>query len=183
MRCQREHLVHRRQHARHGPERGLQPDVVERLGAGLEPGGEAAPHLVELVRRGALEGEDRLLVVAHREEAALARAGAEAGGELARQVLQDAPLRFARVLRLVDEDVVDPAVELVQHPGRVRAVEEGAGALDQVVEVEHAVAHLTLVVPAQGEVGEGEQGPRPLDRFGGLAALQQVDEPVLFLAH
>ncbi len=141
--------------------------------------GEAPAHLVELVRRRTLEREDRLLVVADREEAAVAAAAGEAGGELVGEVFKDAPLRLARVLRLVHEDVVDAGVELMQHPARVGAVEQGAGALDEVVEVEHAVQDLAPLVAGEGEVGESEERARALNRFGDPAPLAQHREALL----
>ena len=48
-----------------------------------------------------------------------ARAGA--GGELGHQPLDDVPLLRARVLRLVDQQVIDAEIELVVHPGRAHA--------------------------------------------------------------
>ena len=70
---------------------------------------ETAPHRVEFLRRGALEGEDRLLFVADREEAARARRLREFIGD----DLQNLPLRRARVLRLVEQNVIDLLIELV----------------------------------------------------------------------
>ena len=70
---------------------------------------ETAPHRVEFFRRGALEGEDRLLLVADREEAARARRLREFIGD----DLQNLPLRRARVLRLVEQNVIDPLVEFI----------------------------------------------------------------------
>ena len=46
------------------------------------------------------------------------RSHAFAREEFLRQALHDIPLLRAGVLRLVDQDMVDAAVELVEHPGR-----------------------------------------------------------------
>src|SRR5205085_2705729 len=54
----------------------------------------------------------------------------------------DLPLRRARVLRLVDQHVVDAAVELVVHPARVDGGEELQRLADQVGVVEQAAAFL-----------------------------------------
>ena len=70
---------------------------------------ETAPHRVEFFRRGALEGEDRLLLVADREEAARARRLREFIGD----DLQNLPLRRACILRLVEQNVIDPLVEFI----------------------------------------------------------------------
>ena len=72
----------------------------------------------------ALEGVDRLLLVADREHGAVRRARRAPGAdeELAGQGAQDVPLVGRGVLRLVEQHVVDAAVELEQHPGRVGAL-------------------------------------------------------------
>ena len=97
-------------------------------------------HPVEFARIGALEGIDRLLLVAHDEDRAVdlgARAGA--GGEFLRQPFDHLPLRRAGVLRLVHEDVVDAAVEPEQHPLRDRRIgQQRPRLVDQVVEIEPA---------------------------------------------
>ena len=67
---------------------------------------------------GALEAEDRLLDVADGEDGAHVLARALAGEELLGERRHHPPLLGIGVLRLVDQDVVDAAVELVQHPGR-----------------------------------------------------------------
>ena len=85
---------------------------------------EEAPHLRELLRRRALEGEDRLLLVADGEDGPPGGTRARAGEELRRQGGDDAPLLGRGVLRFVDEQVVEPVIELPQYPG-------GAGALDE----------------------------------------------------
>ena len=84
----------------------------------------SARWLPERVGIGALEAEDRLLLVADREQRARTHplARALAGKELLRQLVDDAPLLRAGVLRFVDQDVVEPAVELVEHPGRGMAL-------------------------------------------------------------
>ena len=75
-----------------------------------------------LARRGehggrrTLKAVDRLLLVADGEQGARLVARAAAGEELLRQRTDHVPLHGARVLRLVDEDVVEAAVELEQHP-------------------------------------------------------------------
>ena len=68
---------------------------------------------------------------------AVARAGA--GEEFGRPAPDDLPLLRARVLRLVDQHMVDAAVELVVHPGgAIRRVEQRERLVDQVVVVEQA---------------------------------------------
>ena len=104
---------------------------------------------------GALEAVDRLLLVAHREQGAQRVACAFACEELLGQALDDRPLLGVGVLRLVDEDVVDAAVDLEQHPGRrAGARQERLRLEDQVVIVEHGLALLGAVILGLDRVGE-----------------------------
>src|SRR5207302_8217223 len=85
----------------------------------FESRAEALPALRELTRCRALKREDRLLLVADREDrAGDAIARAFAGGEFGDDVVDDIPLPGARVLRLVDQHMINAAVELVMHPAR-----------------------------------------------------------------
>src|SRR5260370_40272696 len=89
------------------------------------PGREMPGQVGDLIRSGALEGEDRLLLVADRKNAARLRLahplpGRELGGEPA----DDLPLRRAGILRLVDQHVIDAEIELVMHPGRLDVGEQ-----------------------------------------------------------
>ncbi len=134
-----EHHVDRVEHHRHRPERVFQRHRLERQ-SGVGVGAlEVAAHLRKGFRRRVLEREDRLLVVADREDRAPQRAArARASGELGDEALDDVPLLRAGVLRLVDQQMVDAEVELVVHPGRFDAVEHVAGVGDQIVVVEQA---------------------------------------------
>ena len=94
-------------------------------------------HAAEVLEVGTLEAVDRLLLVADDEEGAVAGMRPDAGQELLGQLLDDRPLARARVLRLVDQDVLEPLVELVEHPvAPAGGLQEADGVLDQVVEVE-----------------------------------------------
>src|SRR5580658_8672277 len=99
---------------------------------------ELTPHRIEHRRRGALKREDRLLFVADREERADPPTRALAGQEVGSDLTQDVPLRLRGVLRLVDQNMVDAGIELIEHPGRVRVLQQCAGALDEIVEIEPA---------------------------------------------
>src|SRR5690606_17223252 len=97
----------------------------------------------------ALEGIDRLLLVADGEDGADRRARRGAGEEFSGQRADDLPLPRAGVLRLVDEDVVDPLVELVVDPGAdVAAGQKRGGTFDQVVEIKQAAPALEILVVA-----------------------------------
>ena len=71
------------------------------------------------------------------------------------------------VLRLIDEDVIDAAVELVQDPGGADPREQVEGLVDQVVEIEGAETRLLRLDPAVDLGGEPKQAQRPGERAGG----------------
>ena len=121
-----EHHVDRVQHDRHRAERVFERDRTETAARRCScAASKNRAHLGEGFRRRALEREDRLLVVADREDRApQAAARAGAGGELGDEALDDVPLLRARVLRLVDQQMVDAEIELVVHPGRFHAVQQ-----------------------------------------------------------
>ena len=112
-----EHAIDGFEDRRDGAERQIERDALPRLPNISGEAGEALAHFGKHARHRALEAVDRLLLVADGKERAHAFALPQPGEELARQRLYDLPLLAARVLRLVDEDVVDAAVELEQHPG------------------------------------------------------------------
>ena len=114
----------------------------------------------------ALEAVDRLLLVADHEQGAvggplLPKSGP--GPELAGQPPDDVPLLGRGVLGLVDQDMVDAAVQLVEHPGGVRPlVDQLARAADQIGEVQRAAAGLGLMVGLGIGAGHGQDLDRGL---------------------
>ncbi len=140
----------------------------------------------EASRIGALEGIDRLLLVADGEDGPLAVPRAGAGEELRGQGPDDVPLLRRSVLGLVDQHMIDAAVELVEHPGRVRPLlQQVARAADQVGEVEPARLLLGGVVERDIGRREAERGdgipshPRRFDLTAGAAeALLLFGEPL-----
>src|SRR5690606_41806270 len=100
-------------------------DQVHRIPASFpiaHPAGKVALHVGKLLRIGALKAIDRLLPIAHGEDRARRTeatgfGGAFAGKELFRDSAHNLPLLRIRVLCLVDQAVVDPSIELVEHPG------------------------------------------------------------------
>src|ERR1700722_12611548 len=108
-----ERALHRAQHAGARAERIGKGDRFEIEPGGLESRAETRAALSEFARRRSLEREDRLLLVADRKHGASdAVARAVARGKFGNDVLDNVPLPRAGVLRLVDQDVVDTAVEL-----------------------------------------------------------------------
>ena len=63
--------------------------------------------------------------------------------KLLRQRLDDPPLIRAGVLRLVDQDVVESAIQLVEDPGGgFRSFQQGQCAFDDVVKIQRALRRL-----------------------------------------
>ena len=93
------------------------------------------------IRAGPRPGRNRSTASCRRRRRSCARhpAARPRRGEFLRQPVDHLPLRRAGVLRLVHQDVVDPAVEPEQHPARhAGSVSKSRGAQDQVVEIQPA---------------------------------------------
>ena len=144
-----EHGVDEGQHLRRRAEGGVQFDAL-RIDASraevVEPGGAAGQ---EQVRIGTLERIDRLFDVANHEQGTRRIPHAGTGTKLNGQGLNDVPLLKGSVLRLVEQQMFNAAIEFVEHPHRILAgIEQGRGALDQIVKVEHTAARLFLGIGA-----------------------------------
>ncbi len=182
-RCRREHGVDRGQHGRGRAEGDVEldrpPGRVGALGARLE----MLAHLAEGVGVGTLEAVDRLLHVADREQRALGVAGAAAGIELLRQGGDHGPLVGAGVLGLVDQHMVDAAIQLVEDPGRdPRQVEERTRAQDQVLVVEHGARRLGQLVAGEDRLAEAQQCGGRGAHGGRPGPVLQVDQACRFVA-
>ncbi len=130
----------------------------------------------------ALERENGLLLVADREHRAhgvLART--LAGGKFRDDVLDNVPLPRTGVLRFVDQDMIDAAVELVMHPAGRDLVQHRKRLVDQIVIVEQAALVLFAAI-VHGGCGRDMQ-----QRLGAVAGddcaalLDQGSEPHDFI--
>ena len=166
------------QHFPCGTERDAERNSLELSSRGLGLALGVAPLLGKALRPSALEGVDRLFLVAHGEERADTAARSFAGKEFARQRPDDVPLQGCGVLRLVDENVVDALIELVMDPcASTGSRQQCIGGRDQVVEVEKALPTLQSlegrdVAPRQMKgreiVSERVEGRQLLKRRGDL---------------
>ncbi len=170
----------------HRAKRERQRDALQRKPRQLSELGEARAHVGEHLRRRALEAVDRLLFIADGEHGPDAVALAAAGEELARQRLDQLPLNGARVLRFVDQDMVDAAIELVKDPLGLagnrcaeRSAEQVGGALYQILEVERGAARLGAGVAILHGVRQHEQRDRGIAQRQRAALLEQRDEGTL----
>ena len=142
---------------------------------------EMLPHRDKGARIGALEAVDRLLGVADRENraVALARHAAFAGEKLLGERRDDRPLVGVRVLRLVDQDVVEPAIELEQHPGRDAGAAQQLQRLQhEVVVIQRPVQPLAAVVGMQYGSAEPDQRAGRLGQRGGRAQFHKAADAV-----
>ena len=154
-----ENGVDRRQDRGHRPEGPVEQLGIDRPAGGRGPRRQALAHGTEVGEVGTLETVDRLLLVADHEQGSRIVARAVASEELLGQLEHDRPLARAGVLGLVDQDMVDARIQLVEHPlGLARFVQQLAGALDQVVIVEHRPLRLQRLVSIDGGEGDAQQG-------------------------
>ena len=153
-----EHCVHRRQNRGRRAERSLQRRVVPALPGAARATGEPPLHLRKFRRVGALEAVDRLFRVADREHGARPPARPFAGEELVGKRPHHLPLFGVRVLRLVDEQVVEAAVEFVEHPRRAApALQQGGCVKDEIVEIEPRERSFPRFVGVDDRPADGQQ--------------------------
>ncbi len=131
-------------------------------------------HGDERCRIGALKAEDRLLGIADGEDRADRVARTPAGEKLLGQGRHDLPLVRVGILRLVDQDMIDAAIELEQHPGGdARLRQQVARREDQVVVIEETAPALEIVIDLQHGPGQPDQGTgRSGDHGGGAAGAE-----------
>ena len=127
-------------------------------------------HAGEGARIRALKAVDRLLAVADREHGAQPAGRVVADKKFRGEDRDDFPLLGIGVLRLVNQDVVEPAIELEQHPGRdavvPQQVERGQ---HQIVVVELRVQALALAIGVDQRGAEANQRCGCLERDGAVA--------------
>ena len=178
-----EHPVDRLQNGRRRAERDVEFDRHE------DPVGDAAafaeplPHLLQLAGVGALEPEDRLLGVADGEDGAAAADRAFAHEELLGEPADHFPLVGIGVLRLVDQHMVDAAVELEEDPGgALGAFQQAARGHDQVVIVEHGATALGARIAVGDVETEPQQRQGAFDQCRAVDAVERLGQPLGFAA-
>ena len=155
----REDEIDRRQHVLRRAEGMAEPHALEAALGRLHMAREFIARYGEGLGLGALERIDGLLLVTDREHGAFGIARSFAGEELVGKPLHHPPLVGARVLRLVEKDMVDALVELVVHPrARILPRQQRGGAPDQVVEVEKSARALEPLVARNQPVGDDQRG-------------------------
>ena len=112
----REDEVHRFENGNGRAERHIERHFVPLHLRAARDAAKSASRLAEADGVGTLETVDRLLFVAHGEQRAWLFPRTGASEKLRRQRVDDRPLLGVRILGFVDQDVIDAAVDLVQHP-------------------------------------------------------------------
>ena len=88
-------------------------------------------------------------------------------------------MRLARILRLIDQHMVDPGIQFIEHPARFRALEQGQGLADEIVEIEEPTRRFLLAVSLEYGGRDLDQRARALKGCGGLAFLAKRIETSL----
>src|SRR5580693_1945523 len=142
---------------------------------------EMARHLRKFLWRRVLKRIDRLFFVADGEYRTSYAARASAGGEFSREPAHNLPLLVARVLRLVDQHVIDAEIQLKMHPGRIDIGEKLQRLVDQVIVIEKATALLFFGVARDDRVHDGQQGGAAIPQRNAAAAFKQCPDALLLV--
>src|SRR6266851_9865208 len=140
---------------------------------------EVQAHAAKLFRVGTLKTVDGLLGVADCEDRPPALARAATAEEFLGERRDDSPLLRIGVLRLIDEDMVEAAVELEENPRRdAGPVQEIAALEDEVVVVEFGVKRLVALVLLEERVREPDQRGARVQEGAGAARSQDRADPL-----
>ncbi len=157
--------VDRPQHRLGRTERDFQRHHAPFLPGVADASFEILAHGQESSRIGALKAVDRLFGVADGKDRAQAVAGPLADEKFLGERRHDLPLLGVGVLRLVDQNVVEAAVELEQHPWRDAGVaQQIKGGRNQVVIVEDALGALAGCIRVHQCTAEPDQRAARLDK-------------------
>ncbi len=171
------HVVDRLQDRRSRAERIGERHRIEFQPGIPKPLLQSAAAAIELAGCGTLKRKDRLLLVADRKNrAGDAVAGARARGELGNDVCDDIPLPGAGVLRLVDQHMIDAAIELVMHPARGHPIQHLQRLVDQIVIIEQAALLLLAPVICCRRGRDMQQRLGPIARNDRATAFDQGGE-------
>ena len=157
----------------------IQRRFLQRLAALFEPVFELKLHPVEFTRISPLKGIDRLFLIPNNKDRAqriCARTLARC--EFLGQLPDHIPLRWARILRLVHQDMVDPAVDPIQHPSRDTLVRQQCARLaNQIVKIQPPALMLVIGVSFQECRAKGRKrcrSIRPNQRAIGILQLDNL---------
>ena len=133
-----DHPVHHIQYRRHRSEIHRERQFLPAFRFGFAQADEIILHVGIDLRIGALKAEDRLFEIADHEQAAELVTLAAPGKIFLHQRADHLPLQQVGILRLINQHVIDAAVELEAHPiGGARFAQQARGGGDHVVIIDH----------------------------------------------
>ena len=136
-------------------------------------------HPLKFRRFGALERINRLFRVTHHKDRTLhIITCARSGGEFARKAVDHAPLHGAGILCLVHQNVVDPAIQLEQHPRRHGWIgQKRTRFQDQIIEIQPAARQFGGLVFLHEHMREAVQNLRASRVMQSQALVPRVLDP------
>ena len=133
-----DHPVHHIQYRRHRSEIHRERQFLPAFRFGFTQADEIILHIGIDLRIGALKAEDRLFEIADHEQAAELVTLAAPGKIFLHQRADHLPLQQVGILRLINQHMIDAAVELEAHPvRRAGFAEQARGGGDHVVIIDH----------------------------------------------
>ena len=124
-------------------------------------GQKILPHPFKFMRIRSLKRINRLLAVAHHKHGAVFVLGAAAVKKFVGNRADDSPLVGRGILRLVNQNIVNTAVELIQHPVRHLRIFKQAPRIDnQILVIGLGMQAFVFLIPLQQLVGQIQHRPR-----------------------
>ena len=145
----RENRIYQRKHGFGGPEGNIQRHRVEILLGAVNHAFVIVLFAHKARRIRSLEGIDGLLLITHREDAALFFPCTQPREEFPGQRPHNTPLFRVGILRLIQQDMIQPVIQLEQNPGAAWIIEQFARARDQIIVIQQAGIFLGRLVAAQ----------------------------------
>ena len=156
-RCIRKYRIHQGEHGFGGAEGNIQRHWAEFQPGCFHNAFVMALCVLESLYIGALEGIDGLFLIADGEDAALFIPRTKTGEKFRRKRVHDIPLVRVGILRLIQQDMVKPIIQLKQNPSAARIIEQFARARDQIIIIEQAGIFLRRLIAAQHRRTNGEK--------------------------
>ena len=141
-----------------GTKRNIHRHVVPFFSGSFDLLFEKQAHAFEFFGNRALKAENRLFFIADGKDRPVLRFASRSGEKFVRQSFDDRPLVGAGVLRFVNQNVIDAAVQLEQNPRRgVRRFQQMFRRRDQIVVVHDAAFGFQRRVAVQNRRADFQQ--------------------------
>ena len=114
--------------------------------------------LFKLARVGPLKGKNRLFFIAHGKQCAHRLMAVLAGEKLIGQSTNKPPLRRAGILRFIDQNMLQPAIDFEQHPlRRAMPAQQPIGRGNQIVIIQHGARRFGGCIIIHQSGGKSQQ--------------------------